>query len=167
MLFKSLSGSLNKNDEKNFLFSDISSRNKYNSLLLSSNSNDYNFNGRPNTGKYFNKRNITKKFRANSAFNSFSLAKKQTSSTSRKSILTPSPSSSKIYKRLDMSDKIKKIVKEESRKIFFKQRINYGLHLTVEELRSRFRSPIPQNTYKRNLKRKIKEKLKKKIKSFL
>ena len=165
MLYKHLTNRLNKKDEKNYLFSNIISRNrnKYNSLLLSY-SNDHNFNSRPSTAKYINKRKNTKKSRINSAYPSFSLTKKPTSPTTVRSNLSPSPS--QIYKRLEMSDKIEKIVKEQSKKIFFKKRINYGLHLTVEELRNRFMNPIPQNTYKRNLERKIKEKLKQRSKSF-
>jgi hypothetical protein len=164
MLYKHFSKRILKKDEEKNLLLSRNKKNKQNSLLLPSHSTEYIFNNRPATAKYIYNSKNSLKSRTSSALNSISTAKKPTSPTTIRSILTPGPS--KIYKKLDMRDKIEKIIKEESRKIYFKQRINYGIHLSVEELRSRFMNPIPQNAYKRHLQRRIKEKLKLKSKTF-
>jgi hypothetical protein len=163
MLYKKFSNRILKKDEEKNLLS-RNTKNKQNSLLLPSHSTEYIFNNRPATAKYIYNSKNSLKSRTNSALNSISTAKKPTSPTTMRSIMTPGPS--QIYKKLDMRDKIEKIIKEESKKIYFKQRINYGIHLSVEELRSRFMNPIPQNAYKRHLQRRIKEKLKLKSKTF-
>ena len=131
-------------------------KNKYNSLSLSNLSQEQSFNSRPETSPVRKKINS----RTNSAFYSFSITKKPTSSTTMRSNV--SPGQSQIYRRLDLRDKIQKIIEEESKKIYFKQRINYGQNLNAEELKKRLLNKIPQNAYKRNLKRKIKEKIKSK-----
>ena len=165
MLYKHFSNRIfNQDEEKNLLLSRNTKKNKQNSLLLPSHSSEYILNNRPATAKYIYNSKNSLKSRTNSALNSISTAKKPTSPTTLRSIITPGPS--QIYKKLDMRDKIEKIIKEESKKIYFKQRINYGIHLSVEELRSRFMNPIPQNAYKRHLQRRIKEKLKLKSKTF-
>ena len=163
MLYKNFSNRILKKDEEKKILG-RNAKNKQNSLLLPSHSTEFIFNNRPATAKYIYNSKNSLKSRANSALNSISTAKKPTSPTTLRSIITPGPS--QIYKKLDMRDKIEKIIKEESKKIYFKQRINYGIHLSVEELRSRFMNPIPQNAYKRHLQRRIKEKLKLKSKTF-
>ena len=62
--------------------------------------------------------------------------------------------------KLEERDKIEKIIKEEAKKIYFKQRINFGQNLSVEEFKTRLANKAPQNAYKRELERKIKEKIK-------
>ena len=158
MLYKHLSNNLSKKFEDNNLFH----RNRNN--IKNSFSTENIQSNRPNTAKFiFNQKKVIKP-RVNSAFNSISLTKKPTSPTTVRSFLSLTPS--KIYKKLAQRDKIEKIIKEESKKVYFKQKINCGIHLTVEELRSRFMNPIPQHSYKRNLERRIKEKLKSKAKTF-
>ena len=159
-----LTNNLTKKSEDNNKIFNKKRRNKKNSLILPSHSTNYLLSNRPNTAKFiYDKKSIIKP-RVNSAFNSISITKKPTTSTTVRSVL--SPAQSQIYKKLDINDKIEKIIKEESKKIYFKQRITYGYHLSVEELRSRFMNPIPQHAYKRQLKRRIKEKIKLKAKSF-
>ena len=162
MIYKRLSSSKYKEDENIDILLNKKSRKKPENLLLLSHSHELRTNDRPNTAKYFYPRNTIIKSHTNSIFNSISLTKKPTSPTTVRSIRTPAPN--QIFMRLDQRDQIEKIIKEESRKIYFKQRINYGQHLSVEEFRSRFMNPIPQNAYKRHLQRRIKEKLK--TKSF-
>ena len=158
MLYKHLSNNLSKKFEDNNLF--YRNRNKIKNSFSTENIQS----NRPNTAKFiFNQKKVIKP-RVNSAFNSISLTKKPTSPTTVRSFLSLTPS--KIYKKLAQRDKIEKIIKEESKKVYFKQKINCGIHLTVEELRSRFMNPIPQHSYKRNLERRIKEKLKSKAKTF-
>ena len=164
MLYMNLTNNLTKKSEDNNKIFNKSRRKKKNSLILPSHSTNYLLSNRPNTAKFiYDKKSIIKP-RINSAFNSISITKKPTTPTTVGSVL--SPAQSQIYKKLDINDKIEKIIKEESKKIYFKQRITYGYHLSVEELRSRFMNPIPQNAYKRQLERRIKEKLKLKAKSF-
>ena len=164
MLYMNLTNNLTKKSEDNNKIFNKSRRKKKNSLILPSHSTNYLLINRPNTAKFiYDKKSIIKP-RVNSAFNSISITKKPTTPTTVGSVL--SPAQSQIYKKLDINDKIEKIIKEESKKIYFKQRITYGYHLSVEELRSRFMNPIPQNAYKRQLKRRIKEKLKLKAKNF-
>ena len=162
MIYKRLSSSKYKEDENNNLLLSKNLRKKPNNLLLLSQSHSHELgtNDRPNTAKYYYPRNSIIKSHTNSIFNSISLTKKPTSPTTVRSIRTPTPN--QIFMRLGQRDQIEKIIKEESRKIYFKQRINYGQHLSVEELRSRFMNPIPQNAYKRHLQRRLKEKLKSK-----
>ena len=163
MLYKHLGNSLNyKDEDKNFDLNK-NSRNK-NILLLSRYINEYQSKDRPATAKYiYNRKKSIKSF-SNSYINSISITKKQTTPNTHSSINTPGPS--QIYLRLKQKNQIAKIVKEQSKKIYFKQKINYGNHLSVEELRRRFMNPIPQNAYKRYLKRRIKEKINLRAKTF-
>ena len=164
MLYKHSGNSLNKKDENtNYNLYKIS-RNDEKILFLPRHINEYKSKERPSTAKYFyNPKKSIKSFTC-SYINSVSLSKKQTTPTTLRSINTPGRS--QIYMRLKQRNQIAKIVNEQSKKVNSKEKINYGHHLSVEDLRSRFMNPIPQNAYKRYLKRRIKEKVNLRAKTF-
>ena len=163
MLYRDLTNNLIKQNLNNNLFLYKNKRNKQNSLLIPTHIKEYQAKERPNTAKFlYNPRKSIKSYRSTYYNNSFS--KKPTSPTTIRTI--QSPSTSQIYMNLGQRDIIEKIIKEQSKKIYFNKRINYSQQLSAEELKSRFINSIPQNTYKRDLKRKMKEKLKEKPKSF-
>ena len=134
--------------------------NKQNSLLIPIHINEYQAKERPNTAQYVYNRRKTIKSHKGSFYNSVSMTKKPTSTTTIRTIQTPS--SSQIYMKLDQRDKIEKIIKEESKKIHFIKKINNVHHLSSEELKRRLINKVPQNSYKRVLKRKLKESIKSK-----
>lgn len=130
--------------------------NKGRSLLLRNYSQDFLTNDNSISLKnYPSPRNsIANKSLTRSLFNSPSISKNQ--HLSNFFLLSPQ----KIYMKLEERDKIEKIIKEEAKKIYFKQRINFGQNLSVEEFKTRLANKAPQNAYKRELERKIKEKIK-------
>ena len=162
MLYKRLSNIIISNNINN-----ISKRrsNKRKSLLLRNYSQDFLTNDNSKSFKNYQSPRNSKanKSLTRSIFNSLSISKNQP--LSHFYFLTPQ----KIYMKLEERDKIEKIIKEEANKIYFKQRINFGQNLSVDEFRTRLANKAPQNSYKRELARKIKEKinLKNKIVSHL
>lgn len=149
MLFKHISNLKLKKRKFNFLKS-----NDEKSKLFNSYSQDHLTNDKSKSLNNIQSPRNSIKSISNSIFNSASFSKRHPLH------LSPAIKPKKIFMRLEESDEIAKIIKEEEKKIYFKQRFNYGQHLSVEEFRSRFLNKIPQNTYKRKLERKLKEQLK-------
>ena len=155
MFYKRLSTIIISKNINNISFSNRRS-NKGRSLLLRNYSQDFLTNDNSISLKnYPSPRNsIANKSLTRSLFNSPSISKNQ--HLSNFFLLSPQ----KIYMKLEERDKIEKIIKEEAKKIYFKQRINFGQNLSVDEFKTRLANKAPQNAYKRELARKIKEKIK-------
>ena len=164
MIYKrSSSQKIKENEKNNITFYKNNQKRESNILFLSRNKNNESpVRNRPSTAKYYYNHDNSLNF-SKSVLN-FSPIRKKPTTPSTACSMGSHPTSGTIFKKLKQRDQIEKIIQEESKKIYFKQRINYGHHLSVEEFRRRFKNPIPQNTYKRNLQRRLKEKLK--TKSF-
>lgn len=153
----------NKGEDNSYVV--LNKSNKYNSFLSLNYNRNFRKKYKSQIVGYFEDDSRGRKSPNNSFFSSFSFSKKINSITSNRGIHTPDQS--QIYMRLKQHDKIAKIIKEESRKIYFSKRLNLGNNnLSAEELKFRIRNVIPQHAYKRQLKRKKKEKLKLKKNAF-
>ena len=166
MLYKCLANQKIEEDEKRNSIFYRNLQKKQNNLLLIPHRSSHliQFRNRPSTAKNFN--NTYNSVDYSNSFFSFSFSQMRNKPTTPTTACSNGPpAKGKIFTKLERRKEIEKIIREESKKIYFKQRINYGQHLSVEEFRSRFKNRIPQNIHKKNLKRRLDEKLK--AKTFL